>query len=383
MNIWHLPFSGKAITRLLPLLCASMVLGACYRLPFLPHREIDSFQPVASELTETMEVRGVTYVRVIKPDNGKTEGEEPTTVWIPLDIFRKGSYQPYQSPMVKKPQSQGSTVADQTEQQPAATSGNLPEVASPAGNMLPATRALAEEELVDTGKKPVSLPLRRRGIFFPSRATIRYPQIASQLIIELERQLPLAFLPLAYIPPRDDSWQTNDTDTLIHQSKNWLKKIKNLPPAQLIFLLTEVSSSYRPRFQVSILDAQTANPVASFTISVNTAGGRLMPPRPQPLVQLVLTSPWWCAVTPGPDRKTVFLAAGQKSRVTTGLQLQLCRPATKIFDPKDGSLLGFAMGKPLAEAVVTDFFGQDGAIAGLRSPVDIPPAGCLAVPYPE
>ncbi|MBW1646434.1 MAG: hypothetical protein JRJ56_09000, partial [Deltaproteobacteria bacterium] len=46
---------------------------------------------------------------------------------------------------------------------------------------------------------------------------------------------------------------------------------------------------------------------------------------------------------------------------------------------KDGSLLGFAMGNPLAEAVVTDFFGQDGAIARLRSPLDIPPTGCLAV----
>ncbi|MCK4378270.1 MAG: hypothetical protein KAW01_02955, partial [Deltaproteobacteria bacterium] len=201
-----------------------------------------------------------------------------------------------------------------------------------------------------------------------------------------EQQLPLTMLPVDYIPPRDDSWQTNDTDELIAQSKGWLKSVSNLPPAQLIFLLTELSSSFYPRYLVTILDAQSAIPVASFSFVIQPGTGRpanLVPPQPQPLIQLVLTSPWWCSATPGHNKKTVFLAAGQKSRVTEGLHLQLCQPAEKIFDPKDGSLLGFAIGKPFAEAVVTDFFGQDGAIASLRFPTKIPSTGCLAVPHPE
>ena len=379
MNPWHLLFSGKSIARLLLLLGVAATLSACYRLPFLPHREIDSFEPVASELTETMEIRGVTYVRVLNPDSSDKDQENPATIWVPLDVFRRGTYQPYQLQLAKK-SPPPATAAAKTE--PPGAGEKLSAASLPVAAPLPETKTLAEEKLVDTGEKEQPLPLRRRGIFFPSRATIRYPQITSQLMIELEQQLPLTMLAVGYIPPRSDSWQTNDTDTLIAQSRNWLKGVKNLPPAQLIFLLTEIPSSFYLRFQVSILDAQTANPVASFSIVINPAGGRavnLVPPHPQPLVQLVLTSPWWCAVTPGHDHQTVFLAAGQKSRVTAGLHLQLRQPAVKIFDPKDGSLLGFAMGKPLAEAVVTDFFGQDGAIARLRSPLDIPPTGCLAV----
>jgi len=325
-----------------------------------------------------MEVRGVTYVRVIKP--GSEEGQEqPATIWIPLDVFRKGDYQPYESPMVKKPLPATETAAQSVS--PAATK-NLGATRTP----LPEINKLAEEQLVDSSKAAATLPLKRRGICFPSRATIRYPQITSQLIIELEQQLPLAMLPVGYIPPRDNSWQTNDTDELIAQSKDWLKNVSNLPPAQLIFLLTELSSSFYPRYLVTILDAQSAIPVASFSFVIQPGTGRptnLVPPQPKPLIQLVLTSPWWCSATQGNNKKTVFLAAGQKSRVKEGLHLQLCQPAEKIFDPKDGSLLGFAIGKPFAEAVVTDFFGQDGAIADLRSPTDIPASGCLAVPYPE
>ena len=366
------------ITRILLLLCTILLLSSCYQLPFLPHREIDTFQPVAPNVTDTMEVRGVTYVRVLKPGSGEDQ-EQPATIWIPLDVFRKGDYQPYQSPMVKKSLPAIKTAASSV---PTADSKNL----AAAGTPLPGTKELAEEQLVDATKTAKTLPLRRRGICFPSRATIRYPQITSQLIIELEQQLPLTMLPLDYIPPRIDSWQTNDTDELIAQSKGWLKSVSKLPPAQLIFLLTELSSSFYPRYLVTILDAQSAIPVASFSFVIQPGTGRpanLVPPQPQPLIQLVLTSPWWCSATPGHNKKTVFLAAGQKSRVTEGLHLQLCQPAVKIFDPKDGALLGFAIGKPFAEAVVTDFFGQDGAIASLRSPTKIPSTGCLAVPYPE
>ena len=243
-----------------------------------------------------------------------------------------------------------------------------------------------EEQLAEAKATAKSLPLRRRGILFPSRATNRYPQITSQLIMDLEQQLPLTMLPLATILPRSDSWQTNDTDELITQSKRWLKSVKNLPPAQLLFFLTQKASSPYLSFLVTILDAQSAKPVASFSFIINPVMGRvasLVPPRPQPLIQLVLTSPWWCSATPGHDKKTVFLAAGQKSRVTTGLHLRLCQPAEKIFDPRDKTLLGFAIGKPFAEAVVTDFFGQDGSIATLRSAADVPAGGCLAVPFPE
>ena len=368
---------GRSI-RILLLLCAMLSLNACYRLPFLPHREIDTFQPVAPKVTDTMEVRGVTYVRVLKPGSGEGQ-EQHAAIWIPLDVFRKGDYQPYQSPMVKESLPAIKTAASAV---PPATTKNL----ESAGAALPGTKELAEEQLVDATKTTTTLPLRRRGICFPSRASIRYPQITSQLIIELEQQLPLTMLPIAYIPPRDDSWQTNNTDELIAQSKDWLKSVSKLPPAQLIFLLTKKISSFDLCFLVTILDAQSAKPVASFSFVITPGTSRptnLVPPQPQPLIQLVLTSPWWCSATPGNSKKTVFLAAGQKSRITEGLHLQLCQPAEKVFDPKDGSLLGFAIGQPFAEAVVTDFFGQDGAIASLRSPTDIPATGCLAVPFPE
>lgn len=379
MNDRHTFFSVGTSSRILLLLCTILALCSCYRLPFLPHREIDTFQPVASKVTDTMEVRGVTYVRVIKP--GSKEGQEqPATSWIPLDVFRRGDYQPYQSPMVKKSLPSTKTAA---KSMPPATK-NLEAAGLTSGTSLAATKELTEEQLSEATKTTTNLPPRRRGICFPSRATIHYPQITSQLIIELEQQLPLTMLPVSYIPPRDNSWQTNDTDELIAQSKDWLKSVSNLPPAQLIFLLTKLSSSFYPRYLVTILDAQSAIPVASFSFIIQPGTGRpanLVPPQPQPLIQLVLTSPWWCGATPGYNKKTVFLAAGQKSRVTEGLHLQLCQPAEKIFDPKDGSLLGFAIGKPFAEAVVTDFFGQDGAIASLRSPTDIPASGCLAVLY--
>ena len=374
-------FLGR-ITGIL-LLCSILLLSACYRLPFLPHRAIDSFRPVTPELTDTMEVRGVTYVRVIKPGSKKSQ-EQPATIWVPLDVFRRGDYQPFQSPLVKKSLTAASIAAKSG--QPAAPQ-NLGTGGVATKTKLPATTGLAEEPLTDATKATTSLPLRRRGICFPSRATLRYPQVTSQLIIELEQQLPLCMLPLDTIPPRDNSWQTNDTDELIAQSNHWLKNISKLPPAQLIFLLTQEISSPYLHFLVTILDAQSAKPVASFSFTISSTGaGRqasLVPPQAQPLIRLVLTSPWWCSATPGNDKNTVFLAAGQKSRVTAGLHLQLCRPAEKIFDPQDGSLLGFAMGKPLAEAVVTDFFGRDGAIASLRSPADIPATGCLAVPYPQ
>ena len=378
MNGLRTFFSIGNIARILLLLCMVLSLNACYQLPFLPHREIDTFQPVAPNVTDTMEVRGVTYVRVLKPGSGEIQ-EQPATIWIPLDVFRKGDYQPYESPMVKKSLPAIKTAASSA---PPATTKNL----EAAGTPLPGTKELEEEQLVDATKTTTTLPLRRRGIFFPSRATIRYPQITSQLIIELEQQLPLVMLPVGYIQLRDDSWQTNDTNELIAQSRNWLKGVSKLPPAQLIFLLTKEIASFYPRFLVTILDAQSAKPVASFSFVITPGTSRttnLVPPQPQPLIQLVLTSPWWCTATPGNNKKTAFITAGQKSQVTEGLRLQLCQPAEKIFDPKDGSLLGFAIGKPFAEAVVTDFFGQDGAIASLQSRTDIPATGCLAVPYPD
>ncbi|MEA3240843.1 MAG: hypothetical protein U9P37_04615 [Pseudomonadota bacterium] len=380
MNDQHTYFTVGRIIKILLLLCTIMSLNACYRLPFLPHREIDTFQPVASKVTDTMEVRGVTYVRVIKPGSGEGQ-EKPATSWIPLDVFRKGDYQPYQSPMVKKslPATRAETQSAET-----AVNKNLEAAGLTAGTPQPGTKELTEEELLEATKTTTTMPLQRRGICFPSRATIRYPQITSQLIINLEQQLPLTMLPVDYISPRDDSWQTNDTDELIAQSKGWLKSVSNLPPAQLIFLLTEEISSFYPRFLVTILDAQSAKPVASFSFVIKpgtSSSANLVPPQPQPLIQLVLTSPWWCSATPGHNKKTVFLTAGQKSRVTDGLHLKLCQPAEKIFDPQNGALLGFAIGKPFAEAVVTDFFGQDGAIASLRTPTKIPSSGCLAVLY--
>ena len=380
MNHQSTFFPGSHIIRISLLFCMLLALNACYQLPFLPHREIDTFQPVARTVTETMEVRGVTYVRVLKP--GSRENlKKQDTIWIPLDVFRKGDYQPYQSPMAK---ASPETNSGKLTEQPAAAAEKQKTAGSvPGTTRRSATETLTEEQLVDSSKAAAtSLPPRRRGILFPSRATIRYPQITSQLIIDLEQQLPLTMLPVAYIPPRDDSWQTNDTDELITQCSGWLKGVSSLPPAQLIFLLTEEISSYYPRFLVTILDAQSAKPVASFSFFIKPGPDRptnLVPPQPQPLIQLVLTSPWWCAATPGNNKKTVFLAAGQKSGIKEGLHLQLCQPAEKVFDPKDGSLLGFAIGKPFAEAVVTDFFGQDGAIAVLRSPADIPSTGCLAV----
>lgn len=379
MNYQHPFFAVNRTIRIPLLFCMLLALNACYQLPFLPHREIDTFQPVAQTVTETMEVRGVTYVRVLKP--GSRENlEKQGTIWIPLDVFRKGDYQPYQSPLVKAATKTRS--GELTEQPPDAAEKRKAAASVPGTTPLAATETLSEEQLVDSSKTATSLPLRRRGILFPSRATIRYPQISSQLIIDLEQQLPLAMLPVGYIPPRNDSWRTNDTDDLITQCNDWLKGVSKLPPAQLIFLLTEEISSYYPRFLVTILDAQSAKPVASFSFFIKPGTDRptnLVPAQPQPLIQLVLTSPWWCAATPGNNKKTVFLAAGQKSRITEGLHLQLCQPAEKVFDPKDGSLLGFAIGKPFAEAVVTDFFGRDGAIASLRSPTDIPATGCLAV----
>ena len=358
-----------------------MALNAGCRLPFIPHQEIDSFQSVARKVTDTMEVRGVIYVRVIKPGSGGEGQKQPTTIWIPLDVFRKGDYQPHENTLTKKSLPTINTAAGSV---PPAATKNLEDGELTAGASLTEAKKLTEEKLVESTKTATATPLRRRGIYFPSRATIRYPQITSQLIIELEQQLPLTMLPVDYIPPRDDSWQTNDTNELIAQSKDWLKSVSNLPPAQLIFLLTELSSSFYPRYLVTILDAQSAIPVASFSFVIYPGIGKtadLVPPQPQPLIQLVLTSPWWCSATPGHNKKTVFLAAGRKSRVTKGLHLQICQPAAKIFDPKDGSLLGFAIGKPFTEAVVIDFFGQDGAIASLRSPTDIPATGCLAVPY--
>ncbi|MBW1645795.1 MAG: hypothetical protein JRJ56_05645 [Deltaproteobacteria bacterium] len=242
-----------------------------------------------------------------------------------------------------------------------------------------------DEESLASAPAAVNRPplLRRRAIIFPSYVTVTQPQVVSQLSLELEQQLPLQLLPPAVIPPREDSWQTNDLETLGKQLRRWLRQSPGLPAAQFILAVTTRKGTSRPCYRVTFFDAQTAAPVGSFSFCrQGRPRERFVPANPQPLVHLVMTSPWWCTVRPGPTEKTVYLTAGLKSGLAAGNRLQLRRPATRVIDPVKKIPLGFAFGAPLAEAVVVDFFGLDGAVANLDRPLARLPAGCLAILAP-
>ncbi|MBN2333218.1 MAG: hypothetical protein JXO49_05665 [Deltaproteobacteria bacterium] len=380
---YHRYLPGLALIMLL--LVGSMLLfSACTRIPFMPHREIDSFQPAAGEEPlETMEVKGIVYVKVVTSGNDSPESSPSSGTWIPLDVFRRGNFQPYRSALLQPLETapvEPAVGTDMTAVPPANQAiPDYPREMQQVGG------ALSEEPLVEKEERMPPV-LRRRGIFFPSRAAILRPHIVSQLTLELERELPLNLLPADLIPPRPDSWQTNTVDDLVGQTKDWLQLADNLPLAQLIFLLTETAGSPYAHYLVTILDAQSASPIASFPFHDPADPRRprtFVPRQPIPLIQLVMTSPWWCTINPGDDQGTILLAAGLKSGMVSGLPLVLRQAAAKVVDPVDGSLLGFALGPPVGEAVVTDFFGQDGAFAHLRDSITPMPAGCVAVPLAE
>ncbi len=377
---------GSGASALL-LLLAAVCLCSCSGFHLTPRQEIDTFSRIDEQPVETMEVQGIVYVKVVNPAAAKDESA-PASIWIPLNIYRRGGYQPSKTPLLAKLEKQvrQEKAALAAARQPhAAGAAPSPGSAVPAPAPMPATAGVREEQLGTPAPAPAPppAPLRRRALIFPSYITGRQPEIISQLSLELEEQLPLDLLPRKAVPPREDSWQTNDLSTLQQQIRQWLRERPGIPAVQFIITVTTLKGTLQPCYQVTFFEAQTATTVASFTFCrQGRPGQRFVPAHPRPLVRLLLTSPWWCFVRPGPGASKVYLTAGQKSGLTTGRRLQLCQPARRIIDPVKKISLGYAFGPPLGEAVVTEFFGQNGAVARLDKPLKKLPAGCLAIPAP-
>ncbi|MBW1645940.1 MAG: hypothetical protein JRJ56_06390, partial [Deltaproteobacteria bacterium] len=93
-------FTRRRVAALL-LLAAAGFLASCSGFHLLPRQEIDKFRQIDRQPVETMEVRGVIYVKVVNPA-AKEDENAPRSIWIPENIYRRGGYQPAKTKLLAK-----------------------------------------------------------------------------------------------------------------------------------------------------------------------------------------------------------------------------------------------------------------------------------------
>ncbi len=355
MKVNHTPYRrypAAVITLLLVLLLAS-----CDYLPFMPRLEIDKF-PVDTQPLETMEVRDVIYVRVENPAR-LSDPEAPATIWIPASVFKAGNYKAY--------------TADLPHPKPVEVAANTPKNQN-SPTPTEETGSLQSEEQLEREKTPASdLTLRRRILLFPDRISWRHPEITTQLSVEMEEKLPLRFVAFQDTDRERRGQLLSQKNEIMSAIRKWLSRHEGPPPVQFVVFLTASPGRDRQYFTCHWVDAQTGDRVAAFTF-MRGLDGRLwyplVPTDPQPLVNLVCATPWWCRLQRSPDNEELFrLTAGHLSNLSYGLELQVFRKALKIRDPRRGKRLGFLFTQPVGRVSVIDFFGEDGAFARARIPL--------------
>jgi hypothetical protein len=360
---------------LLLLFSCLLLTAGCDHLPFMPRQEIDSF-PTRIENLETMEVQGVTYVRVTNPARQSDPEAEPA-IWIPQTVYQKGSYQAYTAnlPRPREPETQlAAQSAAENEGRPGAENlgGKTGETA---------------ENLAPGGPAPIPT-LRRRALLFPTQVSLEHPEIITLLEIELEKKLPLR-VAQSFDSRLNQAGRLLTRPQEIRQAvRRWLKKSAGMPPrAQFILFLTRRTGRDRSYFTCNWIDAQTASPVAAFTFTRDFRGRLwfpLVPSDPVPLVNLVTATPWWCRIKRDPAAENRFLLdAGHRSDLAYGRELRVYARAEAISDPGTKKPLGFAFAGPLGTVSVVDFFGNDGSLARARSPLPDSFKQGFAVEIPE
>ena len=354
-----IPTQRLVLFPLLFIIATLFLLSSCNRIPFLPRLEIDSF-PESNDSIETMEVRGVVYTRVVNPQ-AALDPLAPATLWVPTQVYRSGEYTAYTENLAKPVAT--IAAADNSLSDDATT-----EMQTTASTVLD-TKSAGEEQLTETS--PVIPPLRRRALLFPSRSSLKHPEIATLLSLELEDKLPLR------VADCHDQLLLDKGRFLIQRSeiateiKAWLKHHSGPPTVQFIIFMTTTPGRNYQYHTCTWVDAQTGINVASVTFRANLKGELLrplVPNDPVPLKHLIESTPWWCQISKGDEESSYLLEAGHRSDLRYGRKLQVFRQAVPVKDPKNKKNLGFVFTEALGFVTVVDFFGADGSIAQALTP---------------
>ncbi|RLB67017.1 MAG: hypothetical protein DRH03_11525 [Deltaproteobacteria bacterium] len=353
-------YKQTAIFWVLFICAAFCLLASCNRIPFIPRLEIDSFAQ-SNDSIETMEVKGVIYVRVINPQNA-LDPETPPAIWVPAQVYRSGKYSAYTVDLPKP--AAASEIAAKSLNDKQST------IAMSADSSSLTTETSAEEELLES--PPEILSLRRRALLFPSRVSLQHPEITTLLTLELENKLPLRIADCHDQNLLNNGRLLNQRSEITTAVKTWLKNSPELPMVQFIIFLSTSSGRKYQYYTCSWIDAQTGITVAAFSFRANPAGELLLPLVPNdpvPLEQLVDSTLWWCRIKPDDQENRYLLEAGHRSNLGYGHKLQVFAQADLIKDPQNSNKLGFAFKKSLGVVSIIDFFGADGCIAQALTPL--------------
>ncbi|MBN2706837.1 MAG: hypothetical protein JXR89_10395 [Deltaproteobacteria bacterium] len=344
------------------LLCTLIFMLAGCSLPFLPRLEIDRFSEDGNSGFETMEVKGVVYIRVSNPQ-ATSDPEAAPTLWIPMQVYRAGRYQAYREsiPAAELAAIKGENAKEHTV---------APE-SSPAETPLTKTTAIEEESLQDRAADTAveAPPLRRRAFVFPSRSSILRPDLVSLLIMELEEKLPLRVLQNLEEKFAQPYRLLNQRGELLRAGRDWLQAQAQPQSAQFIIFLSHHAGANLHYYTCDWIDSQTGENVASFTFKETPAGRLLLPlvPNdPTPLRKLVTAASWWCRIG-AKDEDQFILEAGHRSGIRPGQQLEIFAAANTIKDPMNGKILGLSFIQPLGKITIIDFFGDDGSIGRMEN----------------
>lgn len=337
---------------------------SCTRIPFMPRLEIDSFTE-QNDSIETMEVRGVIYVRVVNPQ-AKLDPAAPPAIWVPAQVYQGGNHTAYTADLFKPAPT--TELTDNNLDNNLSGDHNLTGEVGDSSTL--ETSTSAEEQLSELPKKIP--PLRRRALLFPSQASIVHPEITTLLNLELENKLPLR------VADCHDQTLLTQGRLLIQRPeitnaiRKWLDQSSDLPEYQFIIFLTASSGRNYNYYTCSWIDVQTAAYVASFSFRENLNGQLLqplVPSDPVPLLNLVNSTPWWCRIYKEDEENSYQLRAGHRSDLGYGKTLQVFQEAVQIKDPVNHKLLGINFTKPVGIVSIVDFFGDDSSLAQAHPPL--------------
>ncbi|MCD6292943.1 MAG: hypothetical protein J7M09_05755 [Deltaproteobacteria bacterium] len=322
--------------------------------------EIDSF-PESNDLTETMEVKGIIYTRVVNPQ-AALDPLAPPAIWVPGQVYQSGKYTAYTANLPK-----AATVA--------AADNDLTD--NTAAAMQPADRNnnliaenSSEEQLTEaTPKIPI---LRRRALLFPTITSRLHPEIVTLLSLEFENKLPLRIADCHDQTLLKKGRLLKQRGEISANIKKWLQRSSEPPEVQFILFLTAKTGRKYQYYTCTWIDSQTGDNVASFTFRADLKGNLLrplVPNDPVPLARLIDSTNWWCRISSGAQENIFQLDAGHRSDLQQGRELQVFRRSTQINDPRNKQKLGFFFTEPIGLVTVVDFYGADGSLAQARTPL--------------